>query len=99
MEDLYKRLKAEEVLAEYFSNKTGSKIDSEDIIIDIPERISFESDLFIEDEKKIFSESSTVFSKEFIKTLVPSLRKIRIAVSDKIYKKVINLKQTTLPIF
>lgn len=99
LEDLYKRLKAEEVLAEYFSNKTGSKIDGEDIIIDIPERISFESDLFIEDEKKIFSESSTVFSKEFIKTLVPSLRKIRIAVSDKIYKKVINLKQTTLPIF
>ena len=99
LEDLHKRRAAEETLAEYFSNKTGSKIGSEDIIIDIPERISFESDLFIEDEKKVFSESSTVFSKEFIKTLVPSLRKIRIAVSDKIYKKVINLHQTTLPIF
>ncbi|MGI5084517.1 HD domain-containing protein [Treponema putidum] len=99
LEGLYKRRAAEETLAEYFSNKTGTRTGSEDIIIDIPERISFESDLFIADEKKIFSESSTVFSKEFIKTLVPSLRKIRIAVSDKIYKKVINLKQTILPIF
>ena len=99
LEDLYKRRTAEETLAEYFSAKTGSKIGSENIIIDIPERISFESNLFIEDENKVFSESSTVFSKEFIKTLVPSLRKIRIAVSDKIYKKVINLNQTTLPIF
>ncbi|UTC77807.1 HD domain-containing protein [Treponema sp. OMZ 799] len=99
LEDLYKRRTAEETLAEYFSNKTGIKIGSEEIVIDIPERISFESDLFIEDEKKVFSESSTVFSKEFIKTLVPSLRKIRIAVSDKIHKKTSNLKQTILPIF
>ncbi|UTC61628.1 HD domain-containing protein [Treponema sp. OMZ 787] len=99
LEDLNKRLMAEEALAEYFSNQTKSRIDCEDIIIDIPERISFESDLFIEDEQKVFSESSTVFSKEFIKTLVPSLRKIRVAVSDKIYKKSINLNQTILPIF
>lgn len=99
LEDLHKRRTAEESLAEHFSNKTGSKIGSEDIVIDIPERISFESDLFISDEEKIFSESSTVFSKEFIKTLVPSLRKIRIAVSDKIYKKLTNLSQTILPIF
>ncbi|UTC68242.1 MULTISPECIES: HD domain-containing protein [unclassified Treponema] len=99
LEDLHKRREAEEILAEYFSAKTGMNIGHEEIIIDIPERISFESDLFIEDEKKVFTESSTVFSKEFIKTLVPSLRKIRVAVSDKIHKKVINLPQTILPIF
>lgn len=99
LENLNKRLKAEKTLAEHFSSKTGLKIGHEDIIIDIPEKISFESDLFICDEKRIFSGSSTVFSNEFIQNLVPSLRKIRIAVHEKIYKKVINLKQTILPIF
>lgn len=68
----------------------------EEILIDVPERISFESDLWVQNEKVIFSESSTIFSPETVKSFTSSLRKIRIAVKkakngDKKTKGIVNL--------
>ena len=87
LEDLRKRKDEESAIAEKLSRLIKQKIDAVDVLIDIPERISFESDLFIQDENTVFSKSSTIFSEHFIKSLVPSLRKIRIAVSPEIHKK------------
>ncbi len=77
LENLQNRTKAENVIAE----KLGCK--SEHIIIDIPERISFESNLPISDLNVSFSQSPTVFSKSTVKSFVSSLRNIRIGVDKK----------------
>ncbi len=50
------------------------------ILIDIPERISFESDLWIEDENTEFSRSSTVFTSETVSSFTAKLRKLRCAI-------------------
>ncbi len=99
LENLVKRTETEKKLAEFISVKSKTVIEPPEIIIDIPERISFESDLFIEDEQKNFTQSSTVFSENFIKTLVPSLRKIRIATAQKKYQKISKLKEYQLADF
>jgi len=75
LEDLEKREKIEKKIAK----KIGCK--AAQILIDVPERISFESDLYIRDEKTSFSKSSTVFSEHTVERFTTSLRKIRLAVS------------------
>ncbi|MBO4732376.1 MAG: HD domain-containing protein [Spirochaetaceae bacterium] len=57
---------------------TENSLKPEDIIIDVPERISFETDLWIYSENKPFSESSTVFSKDTVQNFTKSIRKIRV---------------------
>lgn len=64
----------------------------ENFLIDIPEPISFESDLWIYDEEKPFSRSSTVFSPETVAFFTGSLRKIRCAVKSDINNKVLYKK-------
>lgn len=59
------------------------QISPEKILIDIPEKISFETNLFIQDEKVSFSKSSTVFTKNTIFAFVSNLRKIRVAIHPK----------------
>lgn len=77
LEQLDKRHEAEENLAQ----KLG--IPSQHILIDIPERISFESDLWICDEEVPFSQSSTVFSSQTVASFTGSLRKIRVAIRQQ----------------
>lgn len=99
LENLKERTKKEAHIAQLLSSLLNIKIEPKEVLIDIPERISFESDIFIEDEKKRFSESSTVFSEEFINKLVPSLRKIRLAVSERIHRKIIKIEKYRLADF
>jgi len=80
LESLSARTEAETALAEALSRDTGKRIDGASVLIDIPERISFESDLYIPDEKRTFSESSTVFNRNVVDNFTVSLRKVRIAV-------------------
>lgn len=48
------------------------------VVIDIPEPVSFDSDMEILDEGKSFRESSTVFKGMFVDELVRSLRHLRV---------------------
>lgn len=80
LETLSGRSDAEAGIAEYLSGLTGRTIRSCHIVIDIPERISFESDLFIRDEGVSFTESSTVFSRSVVSGFLRSLRKLRVAI-------------------
>lgn len=62
----------------------------EEIVIDIPERITFESDLLVSDTNTLFPESATVFSSATLDLFVSLIRKIRIGVYQKkitIYSK------------
>jgi len=80
LEKLENRSRAERNLAEYMSLTTGTKISPAHVLIDIPERISFESDLFITGENREFSDSTTVFTSDVVHNFTASLRIIRIAV-------------------
>ena len=76
LESLQRRHQAEEELAESLA------VPATHILIDIPERISFESDLWICGEELPFSQSSTVFSSQTVAAFTGSLRKIRVAVRE-----------------
>ncbi|MEL3911783.1 HD domain-containing protein [Treponema pedis] len=99
LEDLKDRKNKEVLIAEKLSTFLKEKIEAEDVLIDIPEKISFESDLFIRDENTTFNKSSAIFSEDFIGTFVPALRKIRLAVSPKIYKKILKCSPDNLAEF
>jgi HD superfamily phosphohydrolase len=76
--DIRRRSSLEKSLAEELSLNLGLDILPEDIIIDIPEPISFESDLFVTDEERFFNNSSSAFKPELVEGFVKSLRIIRI---------------------
>jgi uncharacterized protein len=68
------------------------------ILIDIPERVSFESDLWIKDENTVFSQSSTVFTSDTVSSFTAKLRKVRCAIdpgflSHASETDIINLKK------
>ena len=73
LENLENRSKLEEKIAFVCGCKDYQ------VLIDIPEKISFESDLWIKDEKTEFSKSSTVFTPETVKSFTEKLRFIRFA--------------------
>jgi len=80
LENLGNRTRAEKNLAGYLSLTAGAKIPPEHVLIDIPERISFESNLFITGENREFSDSTTVFTPDVVHNFTSSLRIMRIAV-------------------
>jgi len=74
LSDLAKRLEAEATLA------MAANLGDLDIVIDIPEPIDFETDLFVRTKgaRVAFSQHSRLFQPEMIQGLVRSLRNIRI---------------------
>ncbi|MCL2478758.1 MAG: HD domain-containing protein [Treponema sp.] len=81
------RINFEKELAKALSAEPGissaGKIPPEKLIIDIPEPISFESNIYITDEGCNFSESSSTFKKEMVAALVKSLRIVRIFIDPQ----------------
>lgn len=80
LENLTSRSQAESALAECLSRLAGTDVPAEHVLVDIPERISFESDLFVTGENREFSKSSTVFTGALVGSFTSSLRIVRIAV-------------------
>lgn len=66
--------------AEAISKITGNKIREEEVIIDIPENVSFEIDLPIEKNNMVipFIDSGTLFSRKVVDGFTSALRKIRV---------------------
>lgn len=83
--DLGERLKLEQELAGAAGRLIGRKVASEEVIIDIPEPISFEIDLPVLDPDNgsfsAFKHSGSVFSAEVVKGFTSSLRFISIICS------------------
>jgi len=78
LECIEKRRVREAALAEELSGALGKTIDADSIIIDVPEPVSFETDLFVRDENCTFGESSSAFKKSAVEAFVRSLRTVRI---------------------
>jgi HD superfamily phosphohydrolase len=76
--DVKNRFRCEEALAAELSRITGKIIDASDVIIDVPEPVSLESELFVRDENCLFAQSSSVFRENHAEAFVASLRIVRI---------------------
>ena len=76
------RVQLEERLAARLRQE-GLEINSEDIIIDIPEPVSFETGLFVLDEGCNFSESSSAFKTETVNAFIQTLYTIRVFINQK----------------
>jgi hypothetical protein len=80
--DLRGRSRQEKALAAEFS------LPQEALIIDIPEPVSFETGLYVSDEGRDFSESSSVFNPAMVEGLIKSLRIVRIFVDPRYESRV-----------
>jgi HD superfamily phosphohydrolase len=78
--DIENRSRHEEALARELSGALGSRIRPGELIIDIPEPITFETGLYITDESCYFGEGSGGFKTAVMEGFVKSLRIVRIFV-------------------
>lgn len=92
LKDISRRSRYEEQLASAFRS-AGISLGSDDLIIDIPEPVSFETGLFVRDEQHCFSESSSAFKAETLNSFVKTLYTIRIFVNPIFGKKVETLPE------
>jgi len=87
LRDISRRSRYEEQLAEEF-RRAGIPLGSGDLIIDVPETVSFETGLFVLDEHCGFAESSSAFKTEILDSFVNTLYIIRIFVNSDFFQKV-----------
>jgi HD superfamily phosphohydrolase len=92
LKDIGKRSHYEENLAEEFRS-AGIPLGPGDLIIDVPEPVSFETGLFVLDEQCSFAESSSAFKAETLSSFVNTLYTIRIFVNPDFCKKVETLPE------
>jgi hypothetical protein len=81
--DIGSRSRREELLAEELSRVLGRTLPPGELIIDVPEPVSFETRLYVSDEDCFFAESSSAFGAGLVEALVKSLSIIRIFVDPK----------------
>ena len=86
IQDINSRSKLEEQLAVEL-NKVGIPVTKDDLIIDIPEPVSFETGLFVTDEKCNFNESSSAFKTETVNSFINTLYTVRIFCEQKFKQK------------
>jgi HD superfamily phosphohydrolase len=93
--DIENRFRHEEALAAELSLAAGRRIPAAELIIDVPEPVSFETDLYITDESCYFGDSSGIFKAEVLNSFEKSLRIVRIFVDSaheyhvKLYREVV----------
>jgi HD superfamily phosphohydrolase len=87
LRDISVRSRQEEQLAARF-RAAGIPLGGGDLIIDLPEPASFETGLFVLDEKCYFAESSSAFKAEIVDSFVRTLYTIRIFVKPEFEQKV-----------
>jgi len=78
--DIDDRRRKEADLAAKLSARPGIALNADQIIIDLPEPVTFETGLFVSDESCFFAESSSVFKPETVRDFAKSLRIVRIFV-------------------
>jgi len=70
-----------QIAAEF--NKEGLKLTEDEVILDIPEPVSFETGLYVTDEKCDFNESSSAFKTETVNAFIKTLYTVRIFINQK----------------
>jgi len=85
--DINRRSSYEEQLVDELRHR-GVPLGNGDLILDVPEPISFETGLFVSDELCGFPESSSAFKTETLNSFVNTLYTIRIFINPKFCEKV-----------
>jgi HD superfamily phosphohydrolase len=93
LQEIENRLQLEEKLAMELS-KAGFEINKDELIIDVPEPVSFETGLLVVDENRSFSDSSSAFKVETVNAFIKTLYTIRIFINQKNKDKI-----KTFPLF
>jgi HD superfamily phosphohydrolase len=76
--DVEGRRRYEAELAAELGSRAGIAINAEEIIIDLPEPIGFETGIYVSGESRDFEESSTVFKPQTVGNFITSLRVLRV---------------------
>jgi HD superfamily phosphohydrolase len=86
LENLAKRASVEEGIARQLTATVGRRVDPIDVILDIPERISFEVDIPVvaDGEPRPYLESDTVFTAPVVQRFTETLRRIRVTVAPHV---------------
>jgi HD superfamily phosphohydrolase len=92
LKDIAKRSFHEERLAGEF-RRAGIPLGDGDLIIDVPEPVSFETGLFVLDENCSFAESSSAFKTTTLDSFVKTLYTIRIFINPDFSEKVETLPE------
>jgi HD superfamily phosphohydrolase len=92
LKDVTRRSRYEQQLSGEL-RREGIPLDSDDLIIDIPEPVSFETGLFVTDEQCGFAESSSAFKTENLNSFVKTLYTIRIFINPVFCEKVETMPQ------
>jgi hypothetical protein len=86
--DIQERFRYENALAADLSESLGRRILPEELVIDVPEPVSFETGLYVTDEARNFAESSSAFTAEGVAGFIKSLRIVRIFI-DPIHENTV----------
>ncbi|MDR1073806.1 MAG: HD domain-containing protein [Treponema sp.] len=86
--NIAKRSAYEERLAEALGKASGVSIAADAIIIDVPEPISFETGLYVTDERRSFSKSSALVNEETIRSFKEKLQIQRIFIDQSSKKRI-----------
>jgi HD superfamily phosphohydrolase len=70
-----------QIAAEF--SKEGLKLTEDEVILDIPEPVSFETGLYVTDEKCDFNESSSSFKTDTVNAFIKTLYTVRIFINQK----------------
>jgi len=92
LKDIGRRSLYEKQLADEFRSR-GVNLGPGDLIIDLPEPVSFEAGLFVLDENRNFTESTSAFRTETLNSFVNTLYTVRVFVDSDFCKKVETLPQ------
>jgi HD superfamily phosphohydrolase len=92
LRDISRRSHHEKQLASEFRS-AGIPLGPGDLIIDVPEPVSFETGLFVFDENCSFAESSSAFKTETLNSFVNTLYTIRIFVNPEFCEKIETLTE------
>jgi hypothetical protein len=92
LRDIESRHRHETQLCDLFRS-AGISIEDEELVIDIPEPISFETGLFVMDEEVYFADSSSAFKTDVLDSFIKNLYTIRIFVNPEIEKEIKTLSK------
>jgi HD superfamily phosphohydrolase len=87
IKNIKNRALLEQRIAAEFS-KEGLKLTGDEVILDIPEPVSFETGLYVTDEKCNFNESSSAFKTETVNAFIKTLYTVRVFIDQK-YKDIL----------
>ena len=89
LETMDGRYEVEERIRSLLSRRTGAEVKPQEVVVDLPEKISFETTFPVRDgEQRIdFTESGTVFRPEVVERFVHTLRRVRVSVAPGIQER------------